>query len=111
MLSGIERALRSGGRLALSAFSAYFQVRHLDENNTFEAATGVHHERTVIKNEAGDDAKVDAWTTCYTPRELRLLVERAGLIVDDVFSVEPGRYARNPPAIDTPEFLVLAHRS
>src|SRR5688572_17703727 len=29
VLAGMARALKPGGRLALSAFSAYFQVRHL----------------------------------------------------------------------------------
>ena len=42
-----------------------------------------------------DGIKADAelWTTCYTPRELRLLAERAGLAVDHVWSVTPGGYA------------------
>jgi SAM-dependent methyltransferase len=110
ILRGMRRALRPGGRLAVSAFSAYFQVRQLDETVTFDAATGVAHEFTVIKNEEGVDADAEAWTTCYTPRELSLLSEAAHLEVVDVWSVEPGRYARNPPSIDTPEFLVVARR-
>jgi SAM-dependent methyltransferase len=110
ILRRMRRALRPGGRLAVSAFSAYLQVRYLDENVSFDAATGVAHERTVIKNEEGVDKDAEAWTTCYTPRELRLLCADAGLEVLDVWSVEPGRYAPNPPSIDTPEFLVVARR-
>ena len=52
----------------------------------------------------------DLWTTCYTPRELRLVAARAGLVVDGVFGVHPGRYARTAPSIDVPEHLLLAHR-
>ena len=111
VLDGIARALRPGGRCAVSAFSAYFQVRHLEAmGSTFDAARGVNHERTRIKDEAGVDAEVDLWTTCFTPRELRLLAARSGLAVDHVWSVTPGGYARTAPTVDSEEFLLVAHR-
>ncbi len=72
VLAGISRALRPGGRLALTAFSAYFVVKHW-EGAEFDAATGVNHERTEIRNEAGEAIEAELWTGCYTPRELRLL--------------------------------------
>jgi hypothetical protein len=40
-----------------------------------------------------------------------LLAARAGLVVDAVFGVAPGRYARTPPSVDVPEHLLLAHRA
>ena len=85
-------------------------MRYPQPGGEFDVDTGVHHERTVIKNEAGTDADADLWTTCYTPRELRLLTDRAGLVVDAVWSVTPGAYARNPPTIESPELLVVGHR-
>jgi hypothetical protein len=63
-----------------------------------------------VRNEAGEPLAVDLWTTCYTPRELELLAERAGLAVDAVWSVEPGRYERAVPTTETAEFLLVAHR-
>jgi SAM-dependent methyltransferase len=110
VLDGIRRALRPGGRVATSAFSAYFQVRWIEDHDTFDAATGVNHEPTEIRGESGARATTDLWTTCSTPRELRMLFERAELAVDAIWSVEPGRYATDPPGIDSPEFLVLARR-
>ena len=109
VLAGMARALRPGGRLALTAFSAYFVIKHW-EGAEFDAATGVNHERTEIRNEAGDAVATDLWTGCYTPRELRLLSEANGLRVDRVSSVEPGAYALAPPTTDSPEFLLLATR-
>src|SRR2546423_10264212 len=103
------RALRPGGRLALSAFSAYFAVRQLEPGESFDADTGVDHECSVVRDADGAERPFDLWTTCYTPRELRLLAERAGFVVDGVFGVRPGRYARERPSIDLPEHLVLAH--
>jgi len=103
-------ALRPGGRLALSAFSSYFVVRHLEPDEKFDADTGVNHERAVVRDSTGRERTFDLWTTCYTPRELRLVAARAGLTVDGVFGVHPGRYARERPSIDVPEHLLLAHR-
>jgi SAM-dependent methyltransferase len=110
VLAGMGRALRPGGRLAVSAFSSYHQVRYPIEQGTFDAATAVHHEHTSIKNPQGQDAEAEMWTTCYTPRELRLLFAGSGLVVEDIWSVEPGRYARTPPTVETPEFLAVGGR-
>lgn len=109
VLGGIVRALRAGGRLALSAFNAYFAVRYHEEA-TFDADTGVAHERTEIRDPAGRVETVDLWTGCYTPRELRLLADDAGLVVDSISSVEPGAYGGAPPSTESPEYLVIAHR-
>lgn len=108
VVDGVARALRSGGRVALSAFSSYFQVRFLEQTDSFDAATGVNHERTELRSEDGSVIEHDLWTTCFTPRELRLILERAGLVVVDIFSVAPGAYGARPADVTSPEFLVLA---
>lgn len=107
VLTGIAEALRPRGMVALSAFSSYFAVKYHD-SATFDAATGISHERTEIRDETGEATEVDLWTTCFTPRELRLMCERAALDVVDIWSVEPGAYQRTPPSTETPEFLVIA---
>lgn len=109
VLEGIARSLRMRGVLALSAFNAYFAVKYHQEA-TFDAERGVSQETTEIRNASGEVRRIDLWTGCYTPRELRLLLASVGLQVDSVFSVEPGAYRRDPPSTETPEFLVLARR-
>lgn len=109
VVAGMARALRPGGRIALSAFNAYFAVKY-HEDATFDAASGVSHERTVIRSEAGEPATVDLWTGCYTPRELRWLFHRHDLAVDTISSVEPGHYGSAAPSTESPEFLVLGQR-
>jgi SAM-dependent methyltransferase len=110
VLAGIGGALRPGGRLAVSAFSSYFQVRWLEDQDAFDAEAGVNHETTELRDSDGVRADAELWTTCYTPRELRLLAQRCGLSVDHIWSVTPGDYQRVEPSIDTPEFLLVAHR-
>ena len=109
VVAGMARALRPGGRLALSAFSSYFVVKHW-EGADFDADTGVNHERTEVRDETGTAVEADLWTGCYTPRELRLLCDRFALTVDSISSVEPGAYGLGPPTTETAEYLLLATR-
>jgi SAM-dependent methyltransferase len=110
VIDTIAKALTPGGRLALTAFSAYFVIRHLEPSETFDPDRGVNHERAVVRDPAGAEQEFDLWTSCYTPRELRLLAQRAGLAVDGVHGVTPGAYGRAAASLATPEHLLLAHR-
>lgn len=99
--------LRPGGRIAVSAFSAYFAVRFLEEGDSFDADSGVNHELAEVRDPDGRPARFDLWTTCFTPRELRLMAARAGVAVTALWSVGPGDYADRPPDIDHTEFLLV----
>jgi SAM-dependent methyltransferase len=110
LLERMVAACRPGGRVVLSAFSAYFQVRHLATPGQFDAATGVNHERTEIRDPGGQVAEVDLWTSCYTPRELRLMAAAVGLTVEGLWAVTPGGYAARAPDLDHEEFLLVARR-
>jgi SAM-dependent methyltransferase len=106
----IAAALRPGGRLALTAFSAAFALRFLEDGETFDPATGVLHERSTLRNEEGVEQVFDAWTTCFTARELELLAEQASLEVEGVYGVTPGGYGTAPPTFEHPELLLLTRR-
>ncbi len=108
LLRTFTAALRPGGRLAISAFSAYFAVRWLEADDTFDLTTGVNHERATLRDDQGTERVFDLWTTCFTPKELRLLASAAGLWVDAVHGVTPGDYRVREPAFDRPELLLLA---
>jgi SAM-dependent methyltransferase len=109
VLTGMGRAVRSGGGVALSAFSSYYAVKY-HESAEFDALAGVDHEHTEVRDEAGQPKAVELWTSCFTPRELRLMCAAAGLQATDIWSVEPGAYRRDTPTVETPEFLVIARR-
>ena len=88
--------------------SSYFQVRFLEDTDSFDAATGINREKTTVRNIEGAEFETDLWTSCFTPRELRLMCLSVGLPLPTIYSVTPGAYAPNPPSIDEPEFLVVA---
>ncbi|MEZ5169541.1 MAG: methyltransferase domain-containing protein [Acidimicrobiia bacterium] len=106
----LATSLRPGGRLALSAFSLVFMARNLEESEHLDPSTGVLHEHTELRDVDGATRPAELWTTGFTARELRLLAERSGLVVDGVHGVTPGRYRNAPPTLDDPELLLLAHR-
>lgn len=107
VVQNMKRAVKPGGRIALSAFNAYFVVKYFTEAQ-FDANSGVNHERTEIKNPSGVGEIVDLWTGCYTPRELRLMMADVGLECDHIYSVDPGHYRCDPPSVESSEFLVIA---
>jgi 2-polyprenyl-3-methyl-5-hydroxy-6-metoxy-1,4-benzoquinol methylase len=110
VIERIVRAVRPGGGVAVSAFSSYFALRHQEEGESFDPATGVHHEVATIRDASGEEREFEMWTTCFTARELALVAEAAGLQVDAVYGVTPGAYEAAPPALDQPEILLLGRR-
>jgi len=108
-LGELARALRPGGRLALTAFSSWYAVKWLAEGETFDAETAVLHETARIRDRTGEEeAEFALAHTCFTPRELGLMATAAGLRVESLWSVEPGRYEARIPEVDRPEWLMVA---
>jgi|TARA_B110000014_G_scaffold62867_2_gene42671 SAM-dependent methyltransferase len=114
ILSGMARALRNGRRLLLAAFSAYFQVLNLENEPTpfeFDLMTATRHERTEIRNPQGGILEADLWTTCFTPRELWLMAESAGLEPLEIHSVHSGEdWKAESLDLNHAELLLLARR-
>jgi SAM-dependent methyltransferase len=110
IIGRIARAVRPGGRVAVSAFSAAFAVRWLEDGEDFDPRTGVFHEHATVRNEAGEERVFEMWTTCFTPREMSLMARAAGLEVAAIHGVRPGAYAAGPPDLDHPELLLFAWR-
>ena len=106
----IVAAVRPGGGLAVSAFHAPFAVRHLEDSETFEPATGVLHEVATLRNDAGEERAFDLWTTCFTARELELLAAAHDVTVDGLHGVMPGSYRATTPTLDDPELLLVGRR-
>lgn len=110
VLERIVGAVRVGGTVAVTAFSSYFALRHLEEGEHFDPETGVLHELATVRDDAGVERPFDVWTTCFTARELSALLDAAGLDVAGVHGVTPGAYGRGPVTLDHPEILATGGR-
>jgi SAM-dependent methyltransferase len=110
ILRKMQEALKPGGVVALTAFSALFEASQKRPEADFDADAGLVYERMNIRSEEGAERTVEAWTSVYTPRELRLLAIGVGLIPEQVWGVEPGDFAARPPDLERPEFMLLARR-
>ena len=104
------RVLRPGGTLAVTAFSLAFAARWLVAGDALDVDRGLVHTVADVRNRDGNSRRFDLWTQCYSAGHLRLLVARAGLALEGIYGVEPGDYARRPPALQHPEMLVLARK-
>ena len=108
-LAQIAGVVRSRGRVAVTAFSSWYAIKWLGEGETFDPARAVLHETARVRGRSGaDEADFALAHTCFTPRELALMAAAVGLEVDGIWSVEPGAYARRPPEVDRPEWLMVA---
>ena len=110
ILRRMAEALKTDGKLVLTAFSALFEASVKRPEADFDVGAGVVHEEMQIKTADGRDEAVEAWTSVYTPRELKLLAIGVGLVPEAIWSVEPGDFARREPDIDHPEFMLVARK-
>jgi SAM-dependent methyltransferase len=110
LIGRFAAALKPGGCMALTAFHVAFAVRFLEPGDHFDPVTGVHYERATLRDPAGVEREFDLWTTCFTPRELRMMATDAGLAALHVYGVTPGKYDAAPPRTEDPELLLLAVR-
>ena len=109
ILKRMMESVRPGGLVLVSAFSAYFAAREQRDAH-LDADAGVVHEVMVVKDPDGVEHSFDAWTSVYTPRELRLLALGVGLVPEHVWSVSPGAYAQRKPDTEHYEFLLVGRK-
>lgn len=110
VLKRMAEAVKPGGRVVLTAFSALYEASHHWRDATFDVDAGLVHERSTIKDESGAEHEVDLWTSVYTPRELRLMALGVGLVPEAVWACDPGAFGKSPPDLDHPELMLVARR-
>ena len=94
----IAAGLRPGGRLAVSAFSAVFAVRHLEAGEEYDPATGVLHEVATVRGPEGDEARVRPLDhLLHRPRARAPGARPPGCDDVEVHGVTPGRLPATGP--------------
>lgn len=111
ILTNVYLALKPGALFVLTAINALSAARHKTENETFDAytCTSVSHE--VIQNAAGETREVNFYTTCFTYRELKWLLEEAGFTIEAGYGCTAGAFQRKPLNTDDIEIMMVARRN
>lgn len=110
VLSGIYRALKPGGRLVLTAINTLAAIRRITPASEFDPYTCTSVEHEVIMSPEGETREVTIYTTSFTYRELTLLLEQVGLVVEEGYGCVAGRFARKPLEIDDTEIMMIARK-
>lgn len=110
ILKRMAEAAKPGARVVVTAFNAFFEASAMRQEAAFDIDRGIVYEKMVVRDEDGTEHDFDAWTSVFTPRELRLLAIGCGLVPEHVWSVSPGDFARRPPDVEHYEFMLVARR-
>ena len=115
VLAGMARALRPGGRLALSAFNAYFAVKYFDGDGEGRHVRCRHRREPRAHRGAQRDRRVPRGRpvdrAATRPASCACCAARPASTSTSISSVEPGAYGTATPTMETAEFLVIAHRA
>ncbi|MEX2504989.1 MAG: class I SAM-dependent methyltransferase [Egicoccus sp.] len=109
----LAAAVRAGGVVVCTFFSALFAARHLAPGDAFDPVHLVHHHRAEVRGPDHTRSTFSLWTASYTVRDAARLFADAGLVVERVHGVEPGAYGRRAAGevgLDDPEILVVGRR-
>lgn len=110
----LATAVRPGGVVVCTFFSALFAARHLAPGDAFDPVHLVHHQAAEVRGPDHARSTFELWTASYTVRDVVRLFADAGLRLERVQGVEPGAYGRRASGevgLDDPEILAVGRRS
>lgn len=110
ILDNVFRALRSGGHFVLSAIQTSHAVQDPAVAEAFDAYTGTIQEDEVIVDSDGRERQVVIYTTTFSFRELKLLLERSGFEVIAGYGCSVGHFARKPLTVDDAEIMMVSRK-
>ncbi len=87
-------------------------ARHVQPGDpNFDPYTCTSREPETLRNPQGDTRTVDLYTTAFTYRELKWLLEGAGFTVEAGYGCTAGNFQSKPIAVDDFEIMMVARRS
>jgi hypothetical protein len=93
----------------LTALSALRAVRYI-EGDAFDAYTITNTHRGEIKNPYGESKEVTFYSTAFTYRELKWLLQDAGFKVVNSYGCIAGDFRRKDLDIDDFEIMMIAQK-
>jgi SAM-dependent methyltransferase len=111
VLAGVARALRPGAPFVLTAINALSAARATEDPARFDPYTCTLVDAETITSPDGRRREVELFTTAFTYRELRWLLEAGGFAVEAGYGCTAGDFQRRPLGLDDMEIMMVARRS
>ncbi|HEX2916347.1 MAG TPA: class I SAM-dependent methyltransferase [Chloroflexia bacterium] len=110
ILAGIYQALKPGALFVLTALNAFYTARYLTSQSKFDPYTSTEEQQQVFTNPQGESREVTIYTTSFTFRELKFLLEEAGFKVEAGYGCIAGSFSRKPLTIEDFEVMMVSRR-
>lgn len=107
ILREIHRVLKPGSLFVLTVINALSAARN---NDGMDAYTNTTTDRETITNSEGLSKEVDIYTTAFTFRELKGLLEAAGFEVLDGYGCSAGNFSDKRLTVNDIEIMMVARR-
>lgn len=109
ILKGVYRALRPGGAFILTAISAISGIRNAN-SETYDPYTLTATFTETIQNSDGQRKEVTLYTTAFTYRELKWLLQDAGFEDVAAYGCVAGNFSKKPLTFDDVEIMTIAKK-
>jgi cyclopropane fatty-acyl-phospholipid synthase-like methyltransferase len=109
ILKGVYRALKPGGTFALTAISALSGIRNA-KVESFDPYTLTAIFDETITSPDGQSKEVKLYTTAFTYRELKWLLQDAGFEVVATYGCVAGEFTRKALTLDDIEIMMVAKK-
>jgi SAM-dependent methyltransferase len=109
ILKGVYQALRPGGLFILTAISALSGIRNADPA-TYNPYTLTAGFDETITHSNGEVKQFRLYTTAFTYRELKWLLQNAGFEVVGAYGCVAGNFSRKPLTFDDIEIMMMARK-
>jgi SAM-dependent methyltransferase len=109
ILKGVSRALNPGGKFILTAISALSGIRNADPK-TYDPYTLTATFKETLQNTNGERKEVTLYTTEFTYRELKWLLQDAGFQNVEAYGCVAGNFSKKPLTFDDIEIMMIAKK-
>jgi cyclopropane fatty-acyl-phospholipid synthase-like methyltransferase len=109
ILSGIYKALKPGGTFILTAISALSGIRN-SQADSYDPYTLTAVFDETLTSPDGQSKQVRLYTTAFTYREIKWLLQDAGFEVVATYGCRAGDFQREPLTLESIEIMMVAKR-
>ena len=107
ILREIHRVLKPGSLFVLTVINALSAARN---NDSMDAYTNTTTDRETITNSEGRSKEVDIYTTAFTYKELKWLLEASGFEVVNGYGCSAGNFSEKRLSVNDIEIMMVARR-